>query len=75
MNAVWPKLTMLQDQWANVCDDEVEEAREHNLKVLRNIAAFHGADREAVSISVINVYQAQMASFNGNSKSEKILLR
>jgi hypothetical protein len=68
LKSVWPILLeamFIQNRWNDESEIEVEDGKQHNLKILKNIAQEKNTNPD-VKINVINIYKALIGRIEDN---------
>ncbi|WP_318502993.1 dynamin family protein [Bacillus sp. T3] len=70
LKAVWPKLSkawFIQNQWNDESQQEVEDGKAHNIRVLEDIRDAHRMN-QPIDVRIINVYAALKAQLTNDSQ-------
>lgn len=70
LKAVWPKLSkawFIQNQWNDESHDEVEDGKDHNIRVLEDIRNAHHMNY-SIDVRIINVYSALKGQLTNNNE-------
>lgn len=70
LTMAWPKLTrawFIQNQWNDESELEVNEGKEHNLYILRQIADQYNTSKD-IEVMIVNIFKALGERLSGNNE-------